>query len=71
MAWSEDRCMSCDDLEHDECDGLMRVVDQDGRSDYMCKCPCNRETIEVSCGSCRGSGKISRESFTKNVGNKP
>lgn len=65
-----DRCRECDNNAHEKCDGIERVIDQDGHSKYMCGCYCNSERIKEPCRHCEGQGFKWVTSQTKNRGRK-
>jgi hypothetical protein len=52
--------------EHEECDGLDHVIDQDGNSAYECGCYCNAQSISRTCPECKGKGTLTETHYTKN-----
>jgi hypothetical protein len=59
-------CFPCDEGKHNECNGLVRVIDQDGSGMHLCTCHCNEELVEETCHHCHGKGKTQRRMYGKN-----
>jgi len=61
-----DQCRACDVGNHDGCDGTVIVMDQDGRSSYICQCLCRRWQAECpACPEWKSGGHIHRSEAEK------